>query len=377
MKLLTLIILAAWLLALLRTLLNLWAIPKLVPRLVSDPPLVSVIIPARNEERSIGATVRAFLDQTYAPLEVIVVDDRSTDATGSILASIAASDSRLTVIRGEEMPDRWLGKPWALHQGSQRARGELLLFVDADIHYEPDGVAAAVARMVESGSGLLTLLPRIVMRGFWEHVAMPNLATTLFSGLPVWLTNNSSRFALFAIGGGPGNLIRRDAYAALGGHEALQKAVVDDIALARLTRRAGYATEIARADHLVSVRMYHGANEVVAGFTKNVFPALGRNYFVAALAIVAVCFFHLVPYVMAATGDLVSIATIGVILLSRLVLYAKLRYGIANALLGHIPMLVIWGWITARSIWFTGVRRQLHWRGRDYDAGSTRFGDEG
>ncbi|HET8797135.1 MAG TPA: glycosyltransferase family A protein, partial [Thermoanaerobaculia bacterium] len=130
-----------WLIALATTILNLRRVPKLAPRLPKHLPLVSVIVPARDEERAIERAVRRFLAQTWPSLEVIVVNDRSVDATGAILAAIG--DPRLIVIDGEEPPAGWLGKPWALHQGSLRAKGELLLFVDADVMYAPDAVAAA------------------------------------------------------------------------------------------------------------------------------------------------------------------------------------------------------------------------------------------
>ena len=134
--LLGLIILIAWVLALIRTIVNLTLIPNLRAGMQpAQEPLVSVIIPARDEAHIIERTVRAFLAQTYANLEVIVVNDRSTDGTGDILRGI--HDDRLTVIDGIEPAAGWLGKPWALHQGSRAARGELLLFVDADLIYAP------------------------------------------------------------------------------------------------------------------------------------------------------------------------------------------------------------------------------------------------
>src|ERR1041385_5172030 len=131
--------------ALARTILNLNVVRTLQSARggLENPPHVSILVPARNEERIIERTVRAFLAQDYPHFEVIVVDDRSTDATPQILASI--DDPRLVVVRGEEMPPGWLGKPWALHQAAARARGELLMFVDADIVYAPGTIAAAVA----------------------------------------------------------------------------------------------------------------------------------------------------------------------------------------------------------------------------------------
>ncbi|MGZ8710519.1 MAG: glycosyltransferase, partial [Thermoanaerobaculia bacterium] len=141
MRLLSYVILIFWILAFARTLLNLALTPRLAPRLPHRFPRVSVIIPARDEERMIERTVRAFLAQTYPEVEIVVVNDRSVDRTGEILARFET----LIVVDNEEPPPGWLGKPWALHQGSRHATGELLLFVDADVIYEPDAITSAVA----------------------------------------------------------------------------------------------------------------------------------------------------------------------------------------------------------------------------------------
>jgi chlorobactene glucosyltransferase len=329
-----------------------------------------VIIPARDEERTIERTVRAFLAQTYRDVELIVVNDRSVDRTGEILARFGGS---VAVVDNEEPPPGWLGKPWALHQGSRRATGELLLFVDADVIYEPDAVTAAVAHMESRGIVLLSLFPRLEMHGFWEHVVMPNLAVFAFTFLPLWLANRT-RMPLLAVGGGPGNLVRREDYEALGGHESLKDAVVDDVGLARLMRRGRRRTEAVRAERKVSVRMYHGLGEIVRGFTKNAFAVFGYNYFVAALFFVLAIVFHLLPFALAVTGNLVAIATVAIIALTRIVLFTAIGYRFDNAVLGHPLMIGTWCWILIRSVWFTGIRKQLHWRGRTYDAGRTKFG---
>ncbi|HXH92984.1 MAG TPA: glycosyltransferase, partial [Thermoanaerobaculia bacterium] len=304
MRLLTLIVLAAWVLAFFRTIVNL----ALIPRLRRDErparePLVSIIIPARDEARVIERTVRAFLAQTYPHFELIVVNDRSADATGAILRSI--DDERLVVIDGEEPSAGWLGKPWALHQGSRRANGEILLFVDADVIYAPDTLRAAVARFEQRQPALLTLLPFFEMHGFGENAAMPMLALTCFTFLPTWLSNRTRGVAL-AIGGGTGNLVLRDAYVAAGGHEALKDSVVDDVGLARLIRHSGGLTTVVRADDLVSLRMYHGLREVIEGFTKNAFAVFGRNYVVALLVAAGCVVFHILPFALALTGDRIS-----------------------------------------------------------------------
>jgi len=363
--------------ALARTIVNLRVIPTL--RAAKDGlenpsyVFVSILVPARNEERIIEQSVRAFLAQDYPALEVIVVDDRSTDATPRILASI--DDPRLVVVRGEEMPDGWLGKPWALHQAAARARGELLMFVDADIFYAPGTISAAVAHIEQRNAAMIALLPRFELHGFWENAAMPQLAMSVFSFLPIWI-GERRQVALLAVGGGPGNFVRRAVYDAIGGHEALRDAVVDDVSLARRLRKSGRRTETVRADDFVFLHMYHGLREVIDGFTKNAFAIFGRSYLFALMTVVLMLLAHLAPYVAACFGNWPSIATIVVISLTRVVLFRSLRYPIWNAILLHPVMTAIWAWIFVRSMWLTGIRRQLHWRGRTYDATKTKFGHE-
>lgn len=355
---------------LLNTIVNLLTVPRLRKGArPSRTPRLSVIIPARNEARVIERTVRAMLAQDYDPLEVIVVDDRSTDATGDILGTFA--DPRLIVIHGDEPPPGWLGKPWALAQGSRRATGELLLFVDADILYAPEAVAAAVAHWQRRGVAMIALLPHFELHGFWENVAIPNLSEFVFTLGPIFVANRSRR-PIFAVGGGIGNLLQREAYDASGGHEALRDAIVDDVGLARQLRVAGFRTEMVLADDMVSVRMYHGLREIVDGFTKNVFAAFGRKYTLLILLTLFALFANLFPFLMALRGDPIALVAVGVITAMRLVLSAGLRYRLDVALVAQPVMSVVWSWIMFRSMWITGIKRRLAWRGRSYDAAATR-----
>jgi chlorobactene glucosyltransferase len=373
MRALSIIVAVAWFFSFTRTLLHLRVIPRLrAGEVPLRTPLVSVIVPARNEGRVIEQTVRAWLAQSYAPFELIVVNDRSSDGTGEILHAI--DDPRLVVVDGEEPPPGWLGKPWALHEGSLRARGELLLFVDADVFYAPEALQAVVAYQQRSEARVVALLPHFEMHGFWENAAMPQLPLTALTFLPLWLSNRT-RIGVLAIGGGPGNLVARADYDAVGGHEALRDSVIDDIALARLVRRKlRHRTEAIRADDLVSLRMYHGLREIVDGFTKNFFFAFGRSYIAGVVALLFGFVFHLLPYVLALRGDPYAIATVALITLTRLVLFGSLRFSLLAAVFLHPVMILVWGYITVRSMWYTGVRRRLQWRGRTYDAAESRFG---
>ena len=371
MRVLSYLILVYWIAAFLRTILNLAVVPRLRPRVPQRSPFVSIIVPARDEERAIERAARSFLAQTYPQLEVIIVNDRSADATGAILDRIAQEDARLVVIHGQEPPEGWLGKPWAMHQGALRAKGELLLFVDADVLYTPDVVSAAVAEIDERGLPMITLMPHMEMRGFWENVVMPNLAIFAFTLMPLWLMNRT-RFKSFALGGGTGNFVRREDYDAVGGHEALRDAVVDDIGLGRLFREHGRHTQLIVANDMISVRMYHGLREIVSGFTKNAFAVVDRNYLLALFFLLLGFVFHIVPYVLALTGDWISIASVVLISLTRLVLFLALRYRADSALLAHPLMMALWAYIMLRSLWLTGFRREIEWRGRRYDASRRR-----
>ena len=367
-------LLIIWLLLLFQTVANLLSIPRLradqTPR---EQPFVSIVVPARNEARSIEHAVRAFLAQDYNNFEVIVVNDRSSDATGEILRSL--SDPRLKVIDGTETPQGWLGKPWALEQGRIRARGELLLFVDADLSYRPEALRAAVAELEAQDIGLLALWPFLEMRTFAEQVAMPMMSFFGFCALPLWIANRS-RSVWMGIGGGSGNLIRRPLLESIGGFASLKDAVVDDVALARRARQAGARTVVCRADDLVAVRMYHNGREIVEGFTKNVFATFGRNYLWASANLIAMFVVHILPYMFAITGDVLAISAVVLISVVRVVLFSTLRFRLDNAIFLHPLMVLFWAYIFVRSMWITGVRNELRWRGRVYNAAETRFGAE-
>ncbi len=361
--------LAVWLYALATTVLNLILERPLRPSDRTSGPFVSIVIPARNEERSIGATVGAMLAQTYRDLEIVVVDDQSTDGTPRILA--AFDDPRLTVIEGEPAPPGWLGKPWALEQGSRRVRGELLLFVDADIHYEPKAIASMVDSLEESGASMIAVLPHMEMRTLGEQVAMMMLPFIAWAGIPLWLGNRWNAVGL-ALGGGVGNLVRRAGYDAIGGHAALHNAVIDDIGLARQFRAHGLRTKHVITDDLISARMYHGLREIVFGFEKNMFAILGSTWAALSMAILMI-WLHLLPFGLAFAGHPVSIAIVAICTLIRLLIAVRGRYSLLNAAFLHVPMVLVWIYILLQSTWMTVRRREIHWRGRR-SAEWSRFG---
>jgi chlorobactene glucosyltransferase len=363
---------------------NEWLIPRL-PRDRAAPeagPRVSIVIPARNEERDVEAAVRSHLAQDYRDFEVVVVEDRSTDATPRILERLLREDSRLRVVPGAELPEGWLGKPHALSQGAARASGELVLFADADVRYHPRALSEAMAYLAAQKLDFLMLIPQFEMRGFWENVLMPYLLVAFFQA-PSFLAN-WQRPRWIAAGGGAGNLVRRAVYEGVGGHRALADSVVDDVRLAFAVKSAGYRVGLVRADDRVSVRMYHGFREVFDGFTKNFAyvyqgPAglllfgitvltLGTGLLPAG-ALVA----NLLGGLHLPAADIVLAAVAcGLVVFSRVVLAVSSSEPLWPALT-HPIMAAVWSGILFRSLFHRFIRRRLTWRGRTFAARRARF----
>jgi chlorobactene glucosyltransferase len=350
-------------------------------RIPARPPLVSTVVPARNEERGIEEAVRSHLAQDYPRHEVIVVDDRSDDATGTILARLAAENPRLTVVSGVEPPAGWLGKPHALYQGAQAAHGDLLLFSDADVRYAPGAVREIVALLEEDRLDLVALFPRLEMHGFWENVLMAYLPVSYFFG-PAFLLN-SDRQRRFAVGAGAGMLVRASAYRTAGGHEAIRDSVIDDLHLASRVRRAGGRCRMVRADRSMRLRMYRGLREIVDGFTKNMAYVFEGAWglFLGATTVLTTLAWSLPAAVLVARAlgapvpqvDVVVAAIgLGLIVLARAGIAIFLGYPLWPALT-HPFMAIVWVGILFRSLAWRFLRREMRWRGRTYPASSARF----
>jgi len=233
---------------------------------------VSVVIPARNEARDIGSTVESLRAQWGVELEIVVVDDHSSDATAAIVAQLASADPRVRLLAAPALPPGWLGKPHALAYGAAQARYPWLLFADADVRFSPRALASAVLEAQARRVDLLTLVPRPVFGGFWERAIQPVMATVLFAGICFAKVNDPADPQSMGIGAFL--LVRREAYDAIGGHAAIRDRVVDDYALAQSVKRAGRRIWLADGGALLALRMYHGLGETWRGWSKNLYDGL-------------------------------------------------------------------------------------------------------
>ncbi len=290
---------------LLITLLNAITFPRLRPpqpdrtRPVIFPsaetPLVSILIPARDEATAIGTTVRSLLAQTYAPFEVIILDDGSSDGSGEIARVAAGGDARIQVISGQPLLAGWLGKNWACHQLSLRAQGSVIVFADADVQWQPDGLAAVVAVMQRTQADLLTVWATQITVTWSERLVVPLRALAIFAYLPALLVHHLTS-AAFAAANGQCLAFRRSAYQALGGHICVRDSLVEDLSFARQIKARGLRLRMADGAGLITCRMYRRWREVRDGFAKNILAGYGGRVSLLALSTI----FHLVVFVLPA-----------------------------------------------------------------------------
>lgn len=337
---------------------------------------MSVIVPARNESSTIATVVRSILATNYHPFELLVVDDQSTDGTAALVESLA--DSRLRLIRGEELPDGWYGKPWACYQGYRAATGDILLFTDADTQHSVELLGRAVGALIQEQAGLLTVSPHQRCVTFWERVVMPQILFLLALRYHPPAVNRA-RQERDVIANGQFILTTREAYEAAGTHAAVRHEVAEDLALAQTFLRHGLKLHFSFAERLMETRMYQGLSSMIEGWSKNIYLGGRRSFphqptlraLVPMLLIVAMAFWLVPPTVFVAaalqptfsgTAPAALLATI----LSALFWMVVCRHMQIPALYGFAyplgALMVLY--IVVRSTWRGG--RRVEWRERVY-----------
>lgn len=235
-------------------------------------PLVSIIIPARNEVDTLEQALQSIVQQHYANLEIIVVDDRSTDGTGPLVDRMAQQFSRLRVIHLHELPAGWIGKNHALHYAASQARGEFLLFTDADIVMHPQTVSKAISYVCQEHLDHLTVMPAVIAPGIALNMFVGTFGLFFVIFTKPWQAHKPQ--STHSIGIGAFNLVRTTVYRAIGGHEAIKMRPDDDVKLAKLLKQHTKQVEILNGQQMISVRWYPTVRAMIKGLMKNAFAGL-------------------------------------------------------------------------------------------------------
>jgi glycosyltransferase involved in cell wall biosynthesis len=338
-----------------------------------NPPAVSLVVPARNEERNIERAMRSLLAQQWPALEIVAVDDRSDDGTGAILDRLSAQDPRLTVVHVTGLPNGWLGKNHALHLGAARARGTWILFADADVLMHPELVSRIVRYATERGFDHVALGPEMRMPGFFLEAFSTGFVLSFHGFMRPWKARDpkSAHF----IGIGAFNLVRAEAYRRAGGHEPIRLRPDDDIKLGKILKRSGARQDLVEGTGMASVEWYHSLRELVRGLEKNAFAGLEYRVMFAVPAVLLHLTMGLGPLV-----GLVLLRGLPQVLCAVMVAWALFLYGHVAGRIGTrrstallYPLFVaMFNWIVLRTMVVNLRDGGIRWRGTFYPLAELR-----
>ncbi len=267
------------------------------PVAASGNPLVSIIVPARNEEADIEQSLTRLLELDYDNYEVIAVNDRSTDRSGEIMESVAARPAvhgRLRVIHHRELPSGWLGKTHAMWTATNEAKGDWLLFTDADVQFKPDSLRRALAYAEAEHADHVVVFPQMIMKRPGEFMMIAFFQTMFVFGHRPWKVADPK--SKDHMGVGAFNLIRRSTYEAVGTYAALRMEVLDDMKLGKVVKNAGFAQRNVFGEDLISIRWARGARGVVENLTKNFFAVLSFQWWRTLISAFGLAFLNLMPF---------------------------------------------------------------------------------
>lgn len=360
-----------------------WLTTRYVPRLVDvefdEPavwPKVSVIAAARNEARTVEQAAASRMELDYPDLQLVLIDDRSTDGTGEAVGRVAAADDRVAAVHIEQLPEGWLGKVHALHRGTQVAEAQWLLFTDADVHLEPRTLRQAIGYCEQHGLDHLAAIPEMWSVGLLLDATLDVFFRTLCLGMQVWSVPNPRSSAF--IGVGAFNLVRRSALEKTEGFPWLRMEVADDVGLGMMLKRSGARSQAVNGVGLVGLRWYHSLDDLARGAEKG-YASLARCRvwrLVAAtglmiaveLAPLAALAFWFVPAAAVCGGMMLALALASTAWMNRWMRRPPWRAALWWL---AVPVTVV---VLMRVAWLGFRRGGIDWRGTRYDAQTLREG---
>ncbi|HAJ96043.1 MAG TPA: glycosyl hydrolase, partial [Actinobacteria bacterium] len=270
---------------------------RLSDSFLKENPLISVLIPARNEQDNIKRCINSLIKQDYSNLEILVLDDNSNDMTSAIVEEMAGKDDRIKLYHGKPLARGWLGKSYACQQLSEYANGDYLAFIDADTLHFPTSISSSVACLLKYRVDALSVFAKQIMVTIHERMMIPFGNFMIMGFMPLALIRKTKN-PLFCTAIGQFILFKKDVYKDIGGHESVKGEILEDIIISKQVKRCGFRFMIFDGSSNLYCRMYHNFKEVVNGYSKVIFSAFDYNLTMISIALIMITAIYLMPFVM-------------------------------------------------------------------------------
>jgi chlorobactene glucosyltransferase len=333
------------------------------------------MVPARNEAENIKMCVISLLKQDYANIEILVLDDNSTDDTSLIVKRIAEKDSRVKLITGKPLKDGWIGKSYACHQLAKHARGRYFLFTDADTLHFKNAVSSTIGCLIKNKLDALSAIPKQIMVGIHERLVVTWVHFGILSLLPLILIKKS-KYPLFCTANGQCMLFKREVYRKIGGHKSIKTKILEDIHISKQVKRHGYRFMLFDGSKNIYCRMYRNFRGLIKGFSKFMFAAFDFKVFNIAVVILFISVIFLFPFIFLPLGILLFnwpypivnliIIQIFIVLTMRIILAIRLNNRILDTFLHPVSMVYII-LLCINSVLQTKFGEGAYWKDRGYD----------
>jgi chlorobactene glucosyltransferase len=347
---------------------------KLTSSFLNESPLVSILIPARNEKKNIGRCLRSLARQDYGNIEILVLDDNSDDNTAEIIENWSKKDNRIKYLKGKPLPKKWKGKPYACQQLAGKAKGKYLIFTDADTLHFPDSVSSSLAALISNDLDVLSVFPKQVMVTVHERMVVIFINLAVMALMPLVLVKRAGN-PKFSIANGQFILFKRDTYRSIGGHGNIRKDIIEDVAISRQVKKCGFKFMVFDGRSSIYCRMYGDFREVATGFSKFIFAAMGYSITKLVIVISMVIALFFVPVLMLPGAYLIDwplaininlLVQISIIFIIRVVMTFRFKERIIDIVLHPLSMFYIMA-LSINSVYQAKYGRGIYWKERTYN----------
>ncbi len=355
----------------------------LPPHFEKSPPLVSILIPARNEEFNIKRCINSLIKQDYPNIEILALDDNSGDNTPLIVKKLEKKDSRVKLIVGKPLKGGWLGKSYACWQLSKYAKGKYLVFTDADTLHFKNSISSIIGCLIHNNLDGLSVIPRQIMVNLHERMVITWVHFGILSLFPLLLMKKTKN-PLFSTANGQCLLFKKEVYKKIGGHRSIRTKILEDIHISKQVKRCGYKFMIFDGSKNIHCRMYRRFGELITGFSKFMFAAFDFHTFTLAVVILIISALYLFPFILFPLGILIFdwpnavinliIIQIFIILLMRIIMAIRLKGRVSDTFLHPLSMVYLI-LICINSVFQTKLGRGVRWKDRRYDINNKDYLD--